>query len=323
MTGSEIRRLQELKRYALLDTEPEEAFDRITRLTKGLMNTPIALISLADADRQWFKSRQGLQICQTSNEGSFCTFAMKSNQPFIIEDTLLDDRFKDTEMVVGENNIRFYAGVPLISPTGSRLGALCIMDHIPRKLTPEQIDNLYDLGRIVIDEIELRSLATTDCLTGLQQRQGFWLTARQELDRFKRYDSDLSLLLIDIDSFKMVNDTLGHAAGDRVLQKLADICRDNLRIFDTAARIGGDEFAILLPQTELFAACKMAEKLRMIIASTPATYGDKSISITTSFGVASLNTSHVVSVTELLRAADECLYQAKSKGRNKTVSIAA
>nr|WP_321483115.1 sensor domain-containing diguanylate cyclase [uncultured Cohaesibacter sp.] len=323
MTYIENRRLQELRRYAILDTEPEETFDRITRLTRELLNAPIALITLADENRLWFKSKQGVQLDEASKDGSFCAHALKNGQPFVVEDTTLDDRFKDKEIVRGEYNIRFYAGVPLTTPSGYHLGVLCIMDHKPRKLTCEQLASLYDMGRMVIDEIELRSLAAYDCLTGLQQRQGFWLKARQELERSKRYDSDLSLLLFDVDGFKGINASYGHAAGDRVLQQLADICRCQIRAFDTAARIGGEQFTILLPQTEITDAYKIAERIRTAIANTPTHYCNNDIFITTSFGVASINTSNVYSVTELLRVADKCLYQAKSKGRNRTVSVAA
>ncbi|SFO57431.1 diguanylate cyclase (GGDEF) domain-containing protein [Cohaesibacter marisflavi] len=323
MTCTEHRRLQELKRYAILDTEPEETFDRITRLTRDLFDTPIALISLADENRQWFKSKQGLHLDEATREGSFCAVALESGHPLVVEDSLLDDRFKNSDIVQGPHKIRFYAGVPLTSPSGHHLGVLCIMDHKPRKLTHDQLANLYDMGRVVIDEIELRSLATFDCLTGLQQRQGFWLKARQELERSKRYDSDLSLILFDIDRFKKVNDSYGHAAGDRVLQQIADICRSQIRAFDTPARFGGEEFTILLPQTEIADAFQIAERIRTSIANMPTYYCNQEISVTTSFGVSSLNTSNVYSVTELLRVADKCLYQAKSKGRNRTVTIAA
>nr|WP_321457114.1 sensor domain-containing diguanylate cyclase [uncultured Cohaesibacter sp.] len=323
MSNSEIRRLQELQRYAILDSEPEEAFDRITRLTKNLLNAPIALISLVDEDRQWFKSHQGLQMCETSKDGSFCAYAIETAQPFIIEDTLLDDRFKNSEMVLGETNIRFYAGIQLISPSGLCLGVLCIMDHVPRKLSENQLSDLYDMSRIVIDEIELRSLATIDCLTGLQQRQGFWIKARQELDHAKRFATDLSVILLDIDRFKVVNDTYGHPAGDRVLQNLADVCRKNLRVYDIAARFGGEEFAFLLPKTNIDEAFDVAERLRTQIATTPAIYRDLPIYITTSFGVSSVKANRVMSVTELVHVADKCLYEAKNKGRNRTICTAA
>nr|WP_319512761.1 sensor domain-containing diguanylate cyclase [uncultured Cohaesibacter sp.] len=323
MTCTELRRLQELKRYAILDTEPEETFDRITRLTRDLFDTPIALISLVDENRQWFKSKQGLQLDETTREGSFCASALESGYPLVVEDTLLDKRFKDAEIVQGPLGIRFYAGVPLTSPSGNQLGVLCIMDDKPRKLSRDQLANLYDMGRVVIDEIELRSLATFDCLTGLQQRQGFWLKARQELERSKRYDSDLSLILFDIDGFKKVNDSFGHAAADRVLQQIADICRSQVRVFDTPARIAGEKFTILLPQTEIGDAFEIAERIRTSIANMPTHYRSQDIFVTTSFGVASINTSKVYSVTELLRVADKCLSQAKSKGRNRTVAVAA
>lgn len=155
----EEARLAALRRYEIVDTPPEEAFDRITRVACTHFRVPIALVSLIERERQWFKSCQGLSFCQTSRDISFCAHAVAAGEPLIIPDATKDPRFASNPLVTVEKGIRFYAGAPLVVPGGFRLGTLCIIDTEPRRFQGSDVDRLVDLARMVSDELELRITA--------------------------------------------------------------------------------------------------------------------------------------------------------------------
>lgn len=318
--GGEDARLAALHRYQILDTAPEEAFERITRLVKTILDIPMVTVSLVDEDRQWFKSRLGVDAAETARDISFCTHTVEHAEPLIVADALADPRFANSPLVVGEPHIRFYAGVPLRSPDGQNVGALCAMDTNVRHLTSRQIDLLWDISRLVVDELELRLLATTDSLTGVLRRGPFVDEAARDCAQARRYKKDLSCLLLDADRFKAINDTHGHAAGDIVLQRLVSICKAGIREADYVGRLGGEEFAIMLPETSNKAAFDLAERLRKTTAATKITASGHEISITISIGVASCSAT-VSTIEHLLQNADAAMYDAKSGGRNRTVSF--
>jgi anti-sigma regulatory factor (Ser/Thr protein kinase) len=153
----EQARLAALRRYRILDTEPERAFDDLALLASQSCGTPIALITLVDEDRQWFKSRVGISTPETARSVSICARAIEQRDLFVIPDTGADAKFREHPMVVGDPYIRFYAGAPLITPDGHALGTLCVIDRVPRTLTPEQIDALKALKRQTEAQLELRA----------------------------------------------------------------------------------------------------------------------------------------------------------------------
>jgi GAF domain-containing protein len=153
---NEARRLKVLWLYEVLDTVPEEVFDNLTELAACICEAPMALISLVDENRQWFKSRFGLTLTETSREISFCAHAIKKPGLFIVPNALKDPRFAENPLVVSEPKIRFYAGAPLVTTEGYALGTLCVIDRVPKELRPEQKQALTLLARHVVFQLELR-----------------------------------------------------------------------------------------------------------------------------------------------------------------------
>lgn len=154
--SAEAARLAALDRYAILDTDPEESFDALVILASYVCKTPMAMLSLLDDHRQWFKSSVGVQVRETPLELSICVHAIKQQDLFIVPDTLLDARFRENPLVLGEPHIRFYAGAPLINEDGYALGTLCVLDRQPRELDLEQRQALKSLRQLALRQMELR-----------------------------------------------------------------------------------------------------------------------------------------------------------------------
>ena len=318
----ERERLASLDRYDILDTPSEEAFDRITRLTRRVFDVPMSTLTLVDDHRQWFKSRQGVSACETARGPSFCTVAVGQRVPLLVPDAWADVRFFNSPLVLGAPHIRFYAGAPLITPEGHAIGSLCAMDTRAREFDAESVETLSDLAALAMTQLELRLVAMTDALTGAHSRRAF----RSEMDRAlslaQRHGHALSCIMLDLDHFKAVNDTHGHAAGDLVLAATAGACRKALRESDSFGRMGGEEFAVLLPHTDAAHAMTVAEKLRCAIAGLRIPTASGPINVTASLGVAGLD-GGAGDTDVLLHRADAALYAAKKSGRNRCVDASA
>ncbi len=198
----EAARLEALRQYRILDTPAEQAYDDITAIAAFICNVPIALISLVDADRQWFKSKVGLDVSETSRDVSFCAHAILDNQVMIIDDAHQDKRFVDNPLVTCAPGIRFYAGVPLITPSEQSIGTLCVIDYQPRSLSDHQKQMLEALGRQVViqleqkrisaqlaealDKIELMEGIVPICsyCKGIRNDEGYWSTVENFIKHF-------------------------------------------------------------------------------------------------------------------------------------------
>lgn len=156
---NEIERLQALQALLMLDTPPEERFDRIAAFAASEFNVPMAMVTLVDEDRQWFKARVGLTVCETQRDVSFCGHAIMAPATMVVPDALRDPRFADNPFVIGEPYIRFYAGAPLRVPTGEIVGTLCIMDTQPRQMDRTDLLILNALRALVLEELQRREVA--------------------------------------------------------------------------------------------------------------------------------------------------------------------
>src|SRR6201999_218381 len=223
--------------------------------------------------------------------------------------------FADNPFVVGPPMIRFYAGVQLRSPEGYAIGTLCAMHTEPRSFDQAQVDILSDLAKTVTSELELRTLATRDALTGALSRRALRDEFTRAISLARRHRFELSCIFFDLDHFKSVNDTHGHGTGDQVLRACVDACRGELRSTDTIGRLGGEEFGVLLPHPGAQAAMAVAEKIRGAIARCRAEAETGPLRVTASFGVAALDGSDI-DVDQLIKRADSALYAAKEGGRN-------
>jgi diguanylate cyclase (GGDEF)-like protein/PAS domain S-box-containing protein len=455
---NEQERLEALDQYDILDTPPEDAFNRLTRLASQMLDTPIALVSLIDEDRQWWKSCLGVDRRQTDRELAFCNFPVVTKQRTVIPDATQDERVKDNSLVTGDMHIRAYAGAPLLTEDNHVLGTLCVIDTEPHDFDEQDLDLLDDLAAEVISQLELRrtrsqlrkqsqeldmlenAMASTSEgitvsnpslddnplvyvndafveMTGYPRSEAlgsncrflqgedtdpekvaelreaiqneepittrilnyrkdgtpFWnrlsvtpvvnkegdvthyvgiqqdITERKELEesleyrakfdqmtdllnretlmnrfsdeveRMERYGHDLSFVLLDLDRFKNINDTHGHQTGDRVLQEVGRTIKDHIRTSDIPGRYGGEEFAVVLPETDRSRARTFSERLRQRIEQLTVEAPDGTeVSVTTSIGISDIETADH-EPKRIVEQADQALYQAKGNGRNQVM----
>ncbi|WP_148294125.1 GAF domain-containing protein, partial [Azospirillum sp. B506] len=220
-------RLAALQRFELLDTPAEPAFDQITRLAAKLLKVPVALISLVDRDRQWFKSRIGLPVQETPREHAFCAHALESDALLVVGDARQDERFANNPLVTGDPNIRFYAGAPLRTADGLALGTICVIDDQPRPaLTPEEEEALRDLSAMTMAHIEARRAV------------GYLHPVTSLSNRF-RFLADVEALMADPASAAMTAAVIDCAASQQyaeLTRVLGQVCADAFEI-DCARRI--------------------------------------------------------------------------------------
>lgn len=442
---------QEAVRGLALGEVPEERFDRITRLAARTLDAPIVLLSIVDADRQWFKSRCGLQTAETPRDVSFCGHAILSPEIMVVRDALADIRFADNPLVFGPPGIRFYAARPLRAPGGQRVGTLCVIDRKAREFSAADRATLEDLAALAEDELgrvgvpartdrsptqvptaaqlpigmfeadlggrwrsvnarwcelagltpeaslehgwvdaihpedrmriagawlaraerpfseEFRlvrasgeicwvevhaggvrdgdghptgwlgtvtditerkaaearhdALATTDPATGLPNARQLEDRLVQEVARTHRYGGVLTAALFDIDRFAAVNETFGRELGDAVLAHVGDLLRRRIRTCDMVARLDGDRFCVLFPETPLFGAMTAAEYARRFVVEHPHQLpSGMRVRLTLSVGVAELG-NHSDDAAGLLRSLEAAVDAAKREGRNRVVCV--
>jgi len=301
----------------VLDTARERSFDVLTALVQDVLQAPVCAISLIEENRQWFKAIAGPMAGETPREVAFCDHTIRARDCLVIEDATLDERFSANPMVTGPPFVRSYAGAPLTTPDGYNVGALCVLDFEPRRFGTRDLTRLAAFAEMVVDQLELRTLVSHDELTGASSRRALVEAAKGAIRHAARDGRPLSLISMDVDHFKSINDRFGHAIGDRVLKAVVEVCKKQLRPPDLLGRIGGEEFAVLLTDTNAAMAFQCAERLRQSISSLDlGRYGP----VTTSFGVAAYRPN--TTWEDWLRQADAALYAAKRRGRNCCVLAA-
>ncbi len=320
LPANEAQRLRAVRSYDILDTPPEVDFDTLTRVAGHALNTPAAVIGLMDAERLWFKSRLGLEVPQLDRQIAFCAHAiMRPDEPLVVEDLQQDHRFKGNPLVTQAPHLRFYAGAPLIDHHGYALGTIAVVDTQPRTINEAQRVLLRDLSTLVIAALENRQranmlghLAMTDHLTGLANRAQFERTLNAEMAHARRTDEPFTVFYMDLDDFKDVNDTLGHAAGDEVLREVAARMTEQVRTEDLLARIGGDEFAIFMRQSNEDSAETLARRIIEVVAAPITLSTGDTVSVGISVGIATYTDAND-SMATLLAKADQALYEDKRK----------
>lgn len=221
---NERERLAKLRSYGVLDTETEASFDRITRIVADSIGVPISLVSLIDEDRQWFKSRHGLEAAETPRDVAFCAHSIHGEDIFVVPNATEDDRFRDNPLVTGDPNIRFYAGAPLVTPDGFKIGTLCAIDRQPRELSADHRQLLEDLASLVVDELELRKARREADLANEELR----LRVAELLDTQKRLEIQATTLAALAEERAILSERLGAevALKDRFFSIIAHDLRD-------------------------------------------------------------------------------------------------
>ncbi len=309
----ETVRLLSLHSLRILDSAPEERFDRVTRMAQRVFDVDICLVSLVDTDRQWFKSKQGLDACQTSREISFCGHAILEEKVFVVEDTHTDERFSDNPLVTGDPSIRFYAGCPVHAPDGHRIGTLCLIDKKPRNFSSTEERTLKDFAALVDDELASAAKMNVDELTKIANRRGFLQVARHLLPLCVRNKMDVELLFFDLNGFKALNDKFGHKAGDEALQTFAELLVKGFRDSDVVARLGGDEFAVMIAGQNVFADPALA-RMRTLAKDEKSDFNQD---LDWSVGQVRFDPDIHKNIEDLLSAADERMYEQKNTSKIK------
>jgi diguanylate cyclase (GGDEF)-like protein len=316
---NETRRLATLHDYGVLDVGQEQHFEDITMLAAHLCAAPIAFVGLVDDRHTFVKAAVGIAAAEASLMDGYCRHAIRQRGVFEVRDTQLDERFRDHPLVTAQSPVRFLAAVPLITPSGHAVGALCVADFEPRQLSIEQHGALQILARQVVAMLELGMLQFRDPLTGLGNRRCLTDALEREMRRATRRRSRVGLVQIDIDDFRRVNVTHGHEAGDAALRAVGAVLTRKVRKEDVVCRVGADEFLIVMSDAVVDVVAARAETLRQGIHALELPLPNEETNrLTGSIGIAAYP-EHGNAPAKVLAEADHALRLAKTGGRNRVV----
>ncbi len=343
----EQRRLQNVRNTGLLDTGPEQAYDDLVQLAACICQVPMSLVTLVDEHRLWLKAKVGVPISEVPRDFSFCSYTIQQDDLFVIPDTLEDARYSANAAVTSNPYVRFYAGYPLSTSSGEKIGSLCVLDSEPRNLSEQQQVAMRVLGRQVSVQIELkqqlqalhdaiqqkqiaelelqasqRQLETanevllqqslTDPLTSLNNRRCFDYSLASAFYRSRPTNTPFSLLMLDVDHFKTFNDNYGHLQGDCVLRRVGSLVRAGSRVKGHTRTLRGRR--IFGHSSRHGWRGRRCRSPRVYVVQCPNETWDLR-PITVSIGVATVDAG-MLTAHELVDAADQALYQAKADGKN-------
>ena len=338
----EQQRLEVLQRYRVLSPLALRNATELAAVAAVGTGQPIVCAAMTERHRGRFSCWHGPATLREAIE-AFCARANLSDSAFAVPDAAADPHFADHPVVTDEPGVRGFAGAPIVARDGERLGTLCVLGPRPTPFGPNEALHLETLAALASEMLTLGSaaryavqdlieaerikrcyydLAMTDGLTGALNRRAFHDVARRDLARCARHGGDLAVIALDVDHFKAVNDVHGHAVGDAVLRELCACISRSVRDEDALGRLGGEEFAITLPETGEVAAHALADRLRRTVRQLSFEGRDGSFRVTVSMGVAAARPGER-SLTAPLKRADAALYQAKAEGRDRVVREAA
>jgi diguanylate cyclase (GGDEF)-like protein len=318
----------------LFYTPLEERFERITRLARRAMHVPVAAISLLNEDKQWFKSAAGWGISELPREQAICKLTVLGNELLTIPDTTSDPRISDLPIVVSAPRFRSYAGCPLVDEHGAVVGTFCVFDLRTREFSPADKQTMLDLAALAQRELLsdrltsaqaaltsklglARREALMDPLTHLWNRRGASVLLKAALGNADQRATPLALALLDLDNFKRINDNNGHQTGDEVLRRVASRLLSSVRGDDAICRIGGDEFLVIMADTDVAVATRVAERIRQAITNQPIPTRDGTMPMSVSVGCTVRQPKDSSAVEALLERADQALRDSKAAGRNR------
>ena len=318
----------------LFYTPLEERFERITRVARRALQVPVAAISLLNDDKQWFKSAAGWGISELPRDQAICKLTVAGSELLVIPDTLADARVAKLPIVEGSPRIRSYAGYPLINEHGNVIGTFCVFDLRVREFTPAERQTVLDLAgmaqrELVSDQLTSAHAALTsklglarrealmDPLTHLWNRRGASVLLKAAFSDADHRSTPIALALLDLDNFKRINDNYGHQTGDEVLRRIASRLLSGVRGDDAICRMGGDEFLVLMTDTDAAVATRVAERIRHAITDTAVPTRDGTMTISVSIGCVVRQARDQSSLETLLERADQALMESKAAGRNR------
>jgi diguanylate cyclase (GGDEF)-like protein len=314
----ETDRIVALHAYGVLDHESAADLDAAARLAAYVCGVPTAAINLIDTDRQWQAASFGVEPVESPREGALCAQVVAGADVVHAADASTDTRFSGGPLAVGRvTDVKLYAAAPLLTREGHAIGTLCVFDQTARRLSDEQLTLLADLAEQVMALFEMRRMATAlaraasrDGVTGLPNRRSLEQAVAAAIARAERGLGTPSVVMIDLDDFQSLNDIYGHNAGDAVLRTVASQLTATARGVDTVARVGGDEFVVLLEHTGGPGAVAALGRLRTCLASLGVdSEGERMVGA--SLGMATYRPGD--SVASLLSRADAEMFAEKSR----------
>lgn len=319
----EAGRLAALQDLEILDTPAKERFDRITRMAQETFGTDIALVSIVDSDRQWFKSTQGLNAAETPRASSFCAHAICSEGAFVVPDTHEDERFRYNPLVTGHPDIRFYAGQPIRHPTGHMVGTLCVIDSKPRQLKPGEVSSLRDMALLVENELRHAHLSNTealwhrslsaearkssiDPLTRVWTRRAILQLLELDMGRAIEQGEAIGVAMIAIDGFDATREGHPDLAAD-LLALSAGRIRAAVTDGDLLGRYAAEAFLVVIRRAETADLTAAADRIKACVCGTTFLAGEGDFALTGRVGLACLNPGEPVSAKALIAAAHQAL----------------